>query len=429
MIQLISRVFALFAAAWLIPFNSAAQQPSFLLGVCNHLAHGRSNAQQSMQAMTALQVNTFRDDVFWGRVEAEKNVYSWPKRLQELERAVDLAKERGIEPVLILGFENPLHHEGRYPISDEAQAAYARFAEYVVGKFKGRVRYYEVGNEWNQKKGTAEDYTRLLKRAYPAIKRADPNSIVLGGAVEGAGPPKFIRTMMDNGALAFMDGLSVHPYVFWRGPTGTPAAMHQWMVDLQKMLHQYSSGRDVPLYITEIGWPNDNGSLGVTEQQTADYLAQMVFMMRSLPYVKGIWWYNLFNKGKDPKEREHNFGLMTEDAQLKPAFNAFEQVSQLARQSTFVRRENAPPGVWALRFANAQGEETLAVFNTQTQAVTAQSTGAAVNKIDGKANKAQMLQAAAGESKPTLNLSATPVLIRGSKNTPPGITFSGVIAQ
>jgi sugar phosphate isomerase/epimerase len=412
---------ALFLAVcilWLSIPPANAQRDEFILGVCNHLAHGRSNASQSLQAIEKIGANSFRDDVFWSLVETEKDVFRWPERFRELERAIDLANARGIEPVVILAYENRFHHVGRYPISDEAQAAFTRFAEYVVRRFKGRVRYYEVWNEWNQG-GTAKDYVRLLKRVYPAIKRIDANAIVLGGAVEGAGPPKFIRAMMENGALPSMDGLSVHPYVFWRGTAGTPEAMYQWMVDLQKMLHQFSAGRDVPLYITEIGWPTDATSLGISHDQAADYVAQTILMMRSLPYVKGIW---LFDTGKDPKDHGSNFGLFTEDAQAKPAAQTFAELNELARKGRFVRRENAPPGVWALRFATPQGQETLAVFNTRNVQVRVRS-AAAVPKIELNRIKPRQSASTGNLGDVPLQLGATPVLLNGTKDALNNLKF------
>jgi polysaccharide biosynthesis protein PslG len=417
--------FVLLYAVSLVPgFVYAAQQPDFILGVCNHLAHGRSTAEQSVRAMTNLGANSFRDDVFWNLLETEKDVLRWPQRLQELERAIDLAKEQGIEPVVILAYENRFHHEGRYPISDEAQAAFARYAEFVVRRFKGRVRYYEVWNEWNQH-GSADDYVRLLKRVYPAIKRIDSNAIVLGGAVEGAGPPKFIRAMMEQRALPFMDGLSVHPYVFWRGSSGTPEAMYQWVVDLRAMLRQYSPARDVPVYITEIGWPTDTSGRGISEAEAADYIAQMVLMMRSLPYVRGVWWYNLFNKGTNLKDHELNFGLLTEDGQPKPAFHGFAQISELARKGRFVRRENTPTGIWAMRFTNPEGDETLAVFSTRnTRASVQLPAGNASAKIEVKITPPSLVKGASSESKSLLPISSTPILLRGAKDALNNVIFS-----
>jgi polysaccharide biosynthesis protein PslG len=413
-----------FAAAF-ASTNTFAQQADFIMGVCNHLAHGRSTAQQSLDAMAKLGVNSFRDDVFWSLLETEKDVLRWPTRLQELERAIDSARSRGIEPLIILAYENRFHHEGRYPVSNEAQAAFTRFAEFVVNRFKGRVKYYEVWNEWNQG-GSAKDYVRLLKRVYPAIKRIDSSAVVLGGAVEGAGPPNFIRAMMEQGALTFMDGLSVHPYVFWRGPSGTPQALYQWVVDLQTMLRQYSNNRDVLLYLTEIGWPTDSGGRGVSEEKAADYAAQTALMMRSLPYVKGIWWYNLFNKGKDPKDHEVNFGLMTEDGQPKPAFNSFAQVSELISKSRFIRREASAPDTWALRFANPTGDETLALFHTGQKQVQirAGTTTNNLNLIARHVGSSATKSNASGNRALPLPLSGTPILLTGSAQSLTEIKFS-----
>ncbi len=354
-----------FCGLAVLPAAAAASDAPFLVGVCNHLAQNRGTAEQSIADMKALGANTFRDEVFWSAIEQQKGVLTWPERFKSLERGVDLAKARGIEPLIILAYGNKLYHDGRYPISDEAQAGFVRFSEFVVRHFKGRVKYFEVWNEWNQS-GDPRDYTRLLKKVYPAIKKIDPSIVVLGGAVEGSWePPTFIEALAREGALAAMDGLSIHPYVFWRGESGTPQAMFRWIERLQTMLKTYSKGRDVPLYVTEIGWPSHSAKLGISQRQAGDYASQAVLMLRSLPYVKGMWWYNLYNKGADDKDNETNFGLMTEQGKPKPAFDALQSVSDLVRNAQFVGREPSDDKVWLLRFRRAGQTDVLAVWTTE----------------------------------------------------------------
>lgn len=352
-------------SVWMVPAAAIAGDAPFIVGVCNHLAQGRGTAEQTLADMKELGANSFRDDVFWSVVEQEKGVLKWPERFKSLERAVDLAKARGVEPLLILAYDNKFYHQGRYPISDEAQAGFVQFSEFVVRHFKGRVKYFEVWNEWNQS-GDPRDYTRLLKKVYPAIKKIDPNIVVLGGAVEGSWePPTFIEALAREGALGAMDGLSIHPYVFWRGESGTPQTMFRWVERLQAMLRTYSKRGDVPLYVTEMGWPSHSNKLGISEGQAGDYASQTLLMLRSLPYVKGVWWYNLYNKGNDSKDHETNFGLMTEQGKPKPAFDALQSLADLVRNAQFIGREPSDDKVWALRFRKAGQTDVLAVWTTE----------------------------------------------------------------
>jgi polysaccharide biosynthesis protein PslG len=345
---------------------TAALPANFEVGVCNHLAHGRGTAQGTLDDMATLGANSFRDDVFWNQVETRKNELVWPQRFAELDSAVNLALARGQRPLLVLAYENSLHFSGRYPIDDASQAAFVRYAEFVARHFKGRVRYLEVWNEWNQH-GDARDYARLISKVYPALKRIDPNVIVVGGAVEGAGKPDFIATLAREGALQSMDMLSVHPYVFWRGDSGTPQALMRWLDDLQTMLAPYRQGRAMPLLLTEIGWPSA-GKLSVPPARAADYLSQTLLSLRSRADVHGVWWYNLYDKGRDPNDHEVNFGLFTEDYQRKPAVAAFASVAHVVQQARAVERLPTPASVWALRFEmGGRRDDVLALWSSDAQ--------------------------------------------------------------
>lgn len=336
---------------------------NFLVGVCDHMAQGRSQAAQAIDTMTVLGANSFRDDAFWSRIERQRGQFAWPTEFAELERGVNLARQRGIEPLLILAYGNsPLHHTGQYPVDDAAQAAFVRYAEWMARYFKGRVRHFEVWNEWNTR-GDPRDYARLIAKVYPALKKIDPALVVVGGAVEGAGRPDFIQALAQQGALAHMDYLSVHPYVFWRGHVGTPQALHRWLENLQRMLMPFRNGQAMPLLLTEIGWP-DSAELAVPPARVAEYATQTVLMLRSLPYVHGVWWYNLTNNGRNRNEREHNWGLIREDGVRKPAFTAFQTAARIARQARAVQRLPSDPSIWALRFELAgNAEDVLAVWS------------------------------------------------------------------
>ena len=63
-------------------------------------------------------------------------------------------------------------------------------------------------------------YTRMLQAAYPAIKAADPEAVVVGGVVLAAytagsiaiNPSDLVATMYENGAKGYFDAISYHPY-------------------------------------------------------------------------------------------------------------------------------------------------------------------------------------------------------------------------
>jgi polysaccharide biosynthesis protein PslG len=60
--------------------------------------------------------------------------------------------------------------------------------------------------------------------------------------------------MLSAGAMGSFDALSIHPYNFGR-PMRTGDAWAQDMLATEVVIHPFNSGRDLPMYITEMGWP------------------------------------------------------------------------------------------------------------------------------------------------------------------------------
>ncbi|MBL7063819.1 MAG: hypothetical protein ISS49_06355 [Anaerolineae bacterium] len=108
----------------------------------------------------------------------------------------------------------------------------------VVSRYRGRVRYYQLWNEpniypeWGEQPVDPEGYTRLLCEGYRRAKEADPDAVIIGGALAptvslhlGPGPGTglndfvFLQRMYDAGAADCFDILSVNDYMLWSGPT------------------------------------------------------------------------------------------------------------------------------------------------------------------------------------------------------------------
>ncbi|MES2354983.1 MAG: hypothetical protein V4568_11405 [Pseudomonadota bacterium] len=339
--------------AMMLCLNARADE--FIVGVCTHFDNGINDAVKTVDLLQAVGVNSFRAEARWDRVETTKGVFKFPEQLAGVERAVDAARAKGIQPLIILDYGNKLYG-GSNPVTDEARAGFARYSEFIVNHFKGKVRYYEVWNEWNSK-GSPEDYARLLKQVYPAIKRADPSAIVLAGAVEGAGKYDYIQALMREDIVNYMDGFSIHPYVFWKGQkVGTPEYLMSWVQKLQQdILQKANGGKQVPIYITEIGWPVNKRGVGIENERVADYLARTLLMLRTLPYVRGVWWYEF---------RSDSFGMLASGNEQKPAYESMREVATLVSKAQFVERVVTAKDVWMLRFRNPDGSEVLASWRT-----------------------------------------------------------------
>lgn len=316
--------------------------PAFQLGVGVHVGQNRNTLQATEAALVRAHITSFRDDVFWHRLETRPGVLEFPASLRDLDQLVTDTARRGGHPLLILDNGNELYDGGGLIRSPAGIAAYVRYVRYVVRHFRGRVEQFEIWNEWNiggggtpaqraARYGSPGQYAALLRAAYPAIKEENPSATVIGGAFAGY-DYAWIDAFARAGGLAALDGFSIHPYVFSEGRgRGTPESAIRHLDALEARLDTLAPGRHLPIYVTEIGWPVHDGPQGVSEATAAAYLEQFVRLARARPWIAGVWWYDLFDDGNDPRDKEHRFGLIARRGQPKPAFDALAKLgAQLA---------------------------------------------------------------------------------------------------
>ena len=340
---------------WLLRASAGAQD--LILGVGTHSA-----PDQGLALIGDAGVTSLRDDIHWQEVERAKGVLVMPERY---ERYVDEALRRGIEPVLILCYGNPFHDGGGYPVSDEATEAYARFAEFVVSHFRGRIHRYEIWNEWNiaislppgTPRGRPEPYVALLGKVYPRLKAIDPELTVIGGALSGNAVDKgWLEAACRAGLLDSLDAFSFHPYCYREAGQGRlpENGFLKQIRDSQAVTRRYQK-REIPVYVTEVGWPTHDGPDGSTPADAARFLARTYLLARTLPFVRGLWWYDLRDDGPDPHEREHHFGLASRDFTPKPAYAALADVCRWFQGARFEGRLGTDPETYLLRFRRGSG--------------------------------------------------------------------------
>jgi polysaccharide biosynthesis protein PslG len=315
-----------------IAFAGVAGAASFQVGVGVHVGQNKNPLDATAAALDQGRFTSFRDEVFWHRLERKKGVLEFPESLRDLDQLVTLTVQRGGRPLLILDYGNPLYDGGGQLSSPEAIAAWSRYVRFVVKHFKGRVDQFEVWNEWNiggggtaaqraARYGSPEDYAKVLKAAYSAVKSENATASVIGGAFAGY-DYKWIEAFARYGGFSSLDGFSAHPYVFAEGRKGTPDSAIRHLDDLKVLIDRLAPGRNVPVYVTEAGWPVHEGTNGITEQQAATYLQQFMLLAKSRPWIAGVWWYDLFDDGDAAANAEHRFGLIDRAGLKRPAFQA-----------------------------------------------------------------------------------------------------------
>ena len=221
-----------------------------------------------------IRINRLHDDgIFgWESIEREPGVYDW----RVLDNVIDTGLKYGIETMPVLGgralLDKPDRKDlngwhirkgsrqtGRYLSNSfcgwlPPEKAWSDFVYNLVRHCKGRVRYYEIVNEPNLYM-TPEDYTRYLKLAYEAAKKADPSCRIVGICSTGDLGGKlgdFIDACGKLGAFHSLDILSFHPYSAQLDSYPAPAEVQ--LRDIRKIVDRYRKG--IPLWNSELYYIN-----------------------------------------------------------------------------------------------------------------------------------------------------------------------------
>ena len=348
-----------------------AQTDRFIVGACTHFSQGKGVLERNIESIKQAGIASIRDEVGWGSVEREKGQLAMPERFDAYVRK---AAAEGLNVLLILDYSNRFYDDGDRPRSPEAIEGFCRYAEFVVRHFGKDVRLYEVWNEWDigiglpkqyNKGGSPEDYAKLLKAVYPRIKAADPDvTVMAGGSTSGGVKKGWLEGIVKQGALDFCDAISIHSYNYSdKFPQRGPEACSSWMTGVQAMLRQYNDSKDVPFYVTEMGWPTHVTKGGTDPELSASYLARLYLLARTSPSFKGIWWYDFQDDGWNPQYNEDNFGLVRPDLTPKPSYHVLADVSSIVAGGQYVDRLNTTDGsLWVLRF-KAKGEDCWAFWS------------------------------------------------------------------
>jgi polysaccharide biosynthesis protein PslG len=290
------------------------------VGISTHFAQGQGDPSTYIPTMKRNGWVALRDEAFWSHTERSPGHFVIPENLQSTLAA---AKKNGTSSLILLGYGHPAHTRGFKPTTAEQRAAFTRYAGFVAEQTKGLVDELEIWNEWDIDiggglAGRPEDYIALLREVVPVIRRVAPKIKIIGGSVTPEGVDRgYLRALIDLGLLDWVDGISVHAYV-WSRAASTPNDAANW---LQKLL-RYTRGK--PLHVTEIGWPTHKAFLrrreGVSESTQRDYVCQTISLFAAIPSIKSVYFYGLLDEGSDDNNPEHRFGLIRQNGEPRPAF-------------------------------------------------------------------------------------------------------------
>ena len=374
-----------------VPILSLGQIPEPVLpqgvGVNIHFVTGR---ERDLDLIAAAGFKFIRMDFAWEATERSRGVYEW-SGYDELTKNLE---KRGLRPVYIFDYSHRLYEdevEAKNPITGrpdkdiasprklESVAAFAQWAAAAAAHFKGRGVIWEIWNEPNisfwKPKPDVTNYTALALATCKAVRAADPKATIIAPASSGF-PSVFMDRFLASGVLKYLDGVSVHPYRDYKKSPETAAADY---AKLRTLIDRYALGAKkgkMPILSGEWGYATHDRGLSLETQAAFAARQQLANLLNHVPLSI---WYDWQNDGGDPKEREHNFGVVFGDLKPKPAYIALQTMTRELSGFRIVERHSTGcEEDYVLVLRNRIGTSKLAAWTTgQSHSVTLKLRGRA----------------------------------------------------
>lgn len=271
-----------------------------------------------------------RMDFAWGGIERKKGEYDF----SAFDRLVEDMTRLNIRCLFILDYGNRLYDDGAAPHSDEARAAFARYAAAGAKRYAGKGIIWEIWNEPNlaqfwKPKPNVDDYCKLASVTIDAVRAADPNAYIVAPGSSGF-PWEFLDAMGKAGVLAKLDGVSVHPY-----RQQQPETAEADYARLRVLINRYVPNKRLPIFSGE--WGYSTAWNAMTEEKQANYLPRQRLMNLACGVPVSIW-YDWRDDGLDPKEPEHHFGTVYRDFKPKSSYIAGKVLAETLNGYAYVRR-------------------------------------------------------------------------------------------
>lgn len=210
---------------------------------CEVLDRDYANYDSYKEYLPHLGIKKIRLQGGWAKTEKQKGVYNWAW----LDHIIDDALACGLKPWLQTSYGNPIYEGGGgadlsagLPTSPEALAAWDRWVEAMVTRYKTKVTEWEMWNEPdNIKENTPENLAQLNIRTAKIIKKVQPEAEIAGLVMASGSNTYYLNAYLK--VLADEKALDLFKWIVYHGYTMNPDDAYKGVARLDSVLKKYSS--------------------------------------------------------------------------------------------------------------------------------------------------------------------------------------------
>lgn len=327
----------------------------FLFSICTHTDRWSERDQEKEILAAALcGAKVIRTGIGWGGIQPQdRSHWNW----ESMDRLVELYGKNGMELQYTLGFTT------KWAAPPEKQRdpnwlvwsrcapdldAWSNYVQTVAQRYKGKIRYWEVWNEPDLAGFcgfSAEEYIKIQQASFKAVKAADPQANVMTGgfATLTDHPSRKDKQFHEKVLRQAKGSFDVHAYHEHGDFTAYARLVDEILIPLRR-----ATGTTVPWYANETAIYSMDGA--------EDFQAETLYKKLLYAWARGAigyTWYDLRNDGFDPKDAEHNFGMMTNDFYPKPVYPVYNALVTWFKGMKFDRQLEMGVNIWAFVFKNS----------------------------------------------------------------------------
>ncbi len=353
--------------------KAARKNPDF--GAATHYNFGFPEPEKALHLFEKGGIGFNRDGIHWDSYEISQGLYSLDKE-QPITKMYELQKKSPVDLLNLLAYGNTMYQDlpnGVYmPTTDAATNAFGDFAKNLSQEVSPE--YLEVWNEpnvpgFNPGNASWEAYVKILKSTYKKVKSQNENIKIVGGSLVSIPvvPLDNVKEILDYGGGEYMDALAIHPYIWDTSP------MHDDLPGKIRVLEEFltqSGYPDMKIWITEMGW-GAGPVQDYTYEQQAAYLVQSYLICKSFKSFEKFVWYDFQCDGINEEDREKNFGIINNWADLnrpwgaRKAYIATTFMNDLMSGAEFVDNSKDTKNGYMYHYKN-DGKDIYAVFSTDS---------------------------------------------------------------
>ncbi|MEM6822572.1 MAG: hypothetical protein AAF558_11600, partial [Verrucomicrobiota bacterium] len=290
-------------------------------------------------------------------VDILRHGFSWNPRVEEIDEKLPIYKDIGLQVMYNLP---PRHVDDPIKMQEQLDR-YEAFAEAAAAKYKDDLIYWELGNEPDLKtfyNGPIENYLEGYLQLYRAIKRGNPDTIVMNGGLsffleEGERRSRrFIELVPD-------DAIDLYAY---HGHGAGSVSEREALERIKAVVKEFNK--------EEKGFVETESGVSATSKRQQIVQAATVIQKTVFAQSQGhdlFFWFRLLMDGRDKA-----YTCLNSEQEPRPAILSYRTMVEILRRHHFYRELSVnKPETEAYLFRTADGQRKVcALWSNQPASYT-----------------------------------------------------------